>query len=271
MPELPEMETYRNLLEDRIINKVITNVQVEREKSINLPVQHFIQEVLGKRIVAITRRAKHLLFHLENQNILLVHLMLGGWMYYGNEQDKPNRTVQVQLSFHEQHLYFIGLRLGYLHFLTPEEANAKLKDHGPEPLEHAFDLPFFLNISSKKRGKIKLALVDQKFISGIGNCYSDEICFWAGIHPMREVPSLHLQEKERLYHAIKEVLQEAIQYGGYMEEPLYLGDRLTGGYNPRCKVYDREGEPCFRCGTSIIKETISSRKTFFCPNCQPFA
>lgn len=268
MPELPEMENYRGLLSELIISKPITAIEINREKSINVPTTNFIEKVLKRRITKIERHAKHLVFYLDNSHVLLLHLMLGGWMFYGDESDKPNRTIQVKISFDDKHLFFIGLRLGYLHLMTIEELEDRLKKLGPEPLESSFTYTKFIQMLSIKRGNLKASLTDQSFISGIGNCYSDEICFSAKLLPSRQANSLNILEAEALYNSIMSVLKEAIRHGGYMENPLFIGDELTGGYDNRCKVYDREDEPCVRCGNPIIKEMISSKKSFYCKICQ---
>ncbi|OLS39947.1 bifunctional DNA-formamidopyrimidine glycosylase/DNA-(apurinic or apyrimidinic site) lyase [Bacillus sp. MRMR6] len=268
MPELPEMENYRGLLNQRIANQVITDVEINREKSINVHPDLFIRTVENQKVVAVNRRAKHLLFHLQNGQVLLLHLMLGGWMYFGSEEDKPKRTIQVRLSFGDQHLYFIGLRLGYLHLYNEKDVQQELSDLGPEPLEQDFTLQKFLDLLGNRRGRIKTKLLDQKFIAGIGNCYSDEICFQAGLLPKKEIEEISKTERTILYQSVQQALQSALKHGGYMDNPFYNGDTLTGGYNKLCLVYDREGENCHRCGATIVKETISSRKTFFCPNCQ---
>jgi len=268
MPELPEMENYRRLLNQRIMNQVITDIQINREKSINVPPTLFINNVIHQRVVKVHRRAKHLLFHLQNGQVLLLHLMLGGWMFFGRKEEKPKRTIQIRLSFGNQHLYFIGLRLGYLHLFHEIEVQKQLSDLGPEPLESSFTLEEFLKLMGHKRGRIKAKLLDQEFIAGIGNCYSDEICFDSRILPTREIQELRDEEKDRLYHSIKIVLTAALNHGGYLENPLFNGDTQTGRYNHLCKVYDRENEPCPRCQTPIKKGTISSRKTFYCTVCQ---
>lgn len=268
MPELPEMETYRRLLMDKIVGKQISSVEINREKSINMPEDLFKQEVTHQIIYNVERRAKHLLFHLSSGKRLLLHLMLGGFMFYGMEREKPDRSVQVSLSFGDEKLYFIGLRLGYLHVLTHVEAAERLSHLGPEPLSSRFTLPVLTKLAMQRRGILKTALVDQSFLSGIGNCYADEICFHAGLSPKRKWSDLKPEDITRLYNSILFILKEAIHYGGYMDSPLFLEDELTGGYDSLCKVYDREGEPCFRCGNSISKEIISSRKVFYCGQCQ---
>ncbi|AZU62888.1 bifunctional DNA-formamidopyrimidine glycosylase/DNA-(apurinic or apyrimidinic site) lyase [Neobacillus mesonae] len=268
MPELPEMENYKILLNQRIGGQTITDIQVNREKSININPELFKKTVEHQRIMTIKRRGKHLLFHLQNGQILLLHLMLGGWMFYGTEADKPKRTIQVRLSFGEQHLYFIGLRLGYLHLYSPKEAEQKLAHLGPEPLADDFTQQHFSQRIAGKHGRLKTTLLDQEFIAGIGNCYSAEICFHAGIKPINDIDDLSENDRVQLYKSIKIIIQEAIKHGGYMENPFFTGDTLTGSFYHLCQVYDREGETCRRCSAIIIMETISTRKTFYCPNCQ---
>lgn len=268
MPELPEMETYRTLLVPRVCGPEITATRVNREKTINLASEEFSRILAGNRLTAIERRGKHLLFLLQNGQLLLLHLMLGGFLYWGTSTDKLDRTAQVTLSFGEHILYFHGLRLGYLHLLDKDEAARKLSALGPEPLAPAFTPAQFARLLTGKRGVLKTALVDQHWLAGIGNCYADEMCFHAGILPTRKIPELTDAESTRLYHSMQTVLQEAIKYGGYMETPLYRGDLLTGGFDKRCQVYDREGEPCPRCGHAIAKSELSSRKVFACTNCQ---
>ncbi|GAA0330514.1 Fpg/Nei family DNA glycosylase [Bacillus carboniphilus] len=266
MPELPEMENYRRFLEQKLKGQIISSVEINREKSINVPVDQIMKNVVKHEITSIERRAKHLLFHLDHGMVLLLHLMLGGWMFFGTNAEKPDRTIQVKLSFGANHLFFIGLRLGYLHLLTKDEVANELNDLGPEPLDVSFTLPAFMNLVEGRRGRLKTKLVDQQFISGIGNCYSDEICYHAQLLPTRNLNELEQGETQQLYHSIRHVLKQATHEGGYMENPLYKGDTLTGSVVT--KVYDREGERCSRCGSTIIKEMISSRKTFYCKGCQ---
>jgi formamidopyrimidine-DNA glycosylase len=266
VPELPEMETYRQQLARLIQGVPITGVHITRPKSLNIDPEIFFAKLLGNRIERMERRAKHLLFHLATGEVLLLHLMLGGWMFVGTEEEKPDRTIQVELQFGERHLSFIGLRLGYLHLHTAAEIDTLLHKLGPEPL--MINLIQFRNVLKSKKGTLKISLVDQTFLSGIGNCYSDEICFEARILPTRKVSSLSDDEQNQLFQAMQFILREAIQYGGYMEEPLFAGDRLTGQYNTRCRVYDRPNEPCLRCGQPITQIELSSRKCFYCANCQ---
>lgn len=269
MPELPEMETYRTMLNERIAGKIVRAVEVTREKTINVPVDTFKARVEGRKLERIDRRAKMLLFRLDSGDTLVLHLMLGGSMFYGTPEEVPDRTAQVVLTFENGHgLYFHGLRLGYLHIYDPAELEAKFSKFGPDPLDPRFGPNDFVAQLRKSRSKLKFALTNQNVLAGIGNCYADEMCFAAAIHPLRKLTDVSDAELHTLFTAMHSTLAEAIRYGGYMETPLYTGDALTGGYNDRCKVYDRGGEPCFRCGTPITKTESNGRKVFFCERCQ---
>ncbi|GGE49651.1 DNA-formamidopyrimidine glycosylase [Pullulanibacillus camelliae] len=268
MPELPEMENYKQQLSSRLIGQTITAVQIERSKSINTPSADFCQQVERQTIINIERRAKYLLFNLASEKVLLLHLMLGGKLFFGSEADSPKRTKQVVLSFGEEQLYFIGLRLGFLHILSPTEVEGKLAGIGPEPLSPQFTYEALQKQLEQKQGAIKNALIDQAFIAGIGNRYSDEICFTAEIHPMKKIKTLGDADIVKLFQAIRQVLTEATHYGGYMDMPLYKGDTKTGSYLPYFKVHGKADHPCPRCGAKIIMEKIASKKVYYCPNCQ---
>lgn len=268
MPELPEMETYRMLLSELVVGRTITNTEIERVKSINTDPDAFRRRITGQAVTRVERRAKHLLFHLTGDQVLLLHLMLGGIMSFGRKEQKPDRTVQVTISFGAEHLYFIGLRLGYLHLYRPEEAEQRLRKLGPDPFDPALTAERFAALLRARSGTLKSALTDQSVLSGIGNCYSDEICFQARLLPARKPASLSAVEWDALFRAMRELLREAVQYGGYMEMPLFQGDALTGGFDRRCRVYGREGEPCARCGGLIERRNVSSKKSFCCPQCQ---
>ncbi|MCJ8008608.1 bifunctional DNA-formamidopyrimidine glycosylase/DNA-(apurinic or apyrimidinic site) lyase [Lederbergia wuyishanensis] len=268
MPELPEMETYKSMLQQKIGGNTITDIFINREKSINVPTNEFLQRVINQKIESIGRRAKYLIFQLQNGSCLLLHLMLGGRMFYGKEEEKPDRTVQVQFSFGNQNLYFIGLRLGYLHLLSTEMIEKELQNIGPEPLDPNFSLDAFLTALKGRKSNLKTSLINQECIAGIGNRYSDEILWHAQLLPERKIHELDQDHIARLYDSIKFILKQAIQNGGYMSVPLFSGDKRTGGYNNIMKVHGLEGKSCERCRSPIIKTEISSRKTYFCKNCQ---
>jgi formamidopyrimidine-DNA glycosylase len=269
MPELPEMEHYRTLLSPLLCGQKITGVAVNRAATINEPVDVFTSALIGRSILFVERKGKHLLFHLDDGHRLHLHLMLGGWLAYGVQGPKKDSHFQVILTFGDGNsLYFGGLRLGYLHRITAKAAIEQMKELGPDPFDSRLTFEAFQKRISGKKGKLKTTLTDQRFLAGIGNCYSDEICFDAKVHPALAVNSLDPSAVERIYHSIRKVLLEAKEAGGYMEHLLTPDDTLTGGYNNQCKVYDRKDEPCTVCGTGIKFETLAGRKMFFCPECQ---
>ncbi|MBY0219741.1 Fpg/Nei family DNA glycosylase [Paenibacillus illinoisensis] len=270
MPELPEMENYRTLLSAEILDLLITGVVVNRENSINKEPEEFTRELTGNRIIFVERRAKHLIFHLANGKRLVLHLMLGGMIYWGTEADRPDRSTQVEIQFGDRILFFIGLRLGYLHLLTSKETEEAMSDLGPEPLDRRMNPERFASLLKGRRGTLKTTLVNQHIIAGIGNCYSDEIAFAAGLRPSSKTQNIASSPEltERLFRSMQSVLREAASEGGYMEMPLMQGDTKTGSFDEQCRVYDREGESCPRCGGTIERVEITGKKAFFCPNCQ---
>ncbi|MDP4098623.1 bifunctional DNA-formamidopyrimidine glycosylase/DNA-(apurinic or apyrimidinic site) lyase [Paenibacillus sp. P96] len=270
MPELPEMENYRALLSGRILDKPITGVTVNREKSINLDADVFHSQLLGSSIVYIERRGKHLIFHLNTGKRLLLHLMLGGMLYVAAPGESIKRSTQVEIEFGGETLLFIGLRLGFLHLLNAKETIEALAGLGPEPLDPRMTLQAFASLLKGRRGSLKSTLINQHVIAGIGNCYADEIAFEAGLAPASKMQNItaSAEQVERLYEAVRSVLQEAYMHGGYMEMPLMQGDSKTGGFDEKCQVYDREGEACSRCGGTIRREEQAGRKVFYCPDCQ---
>ncbi|GGF94276.1 Fpg/Nei family DNA glycosylase [Paenibacillus aceti] len=269
MPELPEMENYKVQLSQHILDLPITSVTVNREKSINVEPEAFRSELLDRQVVFIERRGKHLLFHLDNGRRLLLHLMLGGLIYLGSSEDRPERNTQIEITFGEDLiLYFMGLRLGYLHILSAKEAEEALSHLGPEPLGRRMDEERFISLLQNRRGSLKTALINQDIIAGIGNCYADEIAFAAELLPSAKLQNFDAADFSRLYQAMRDVLIKATEAGGYMEMPVIKGDTLTGGSNDICEVYDRGGERCSRCGDQIVKTEMSGRKVFYSPGCQ---
>lgn len=268
MPELPEMENYRRRLNETIRHQVVTDVEVNREKSVGVPAAEFIRRVTGRTVIDIARRAKHLIFALDSGDALLLHLMLGGSMHYGTVADRPTDTCQVVLSFGDRRLFFVGLRLGYLHLLAARELQAALAKLGHEPFDPDLTPQLFSSLLTRRSGVLKVKLTDQHVISGIGNRYSDEICFAARVLPLRKTDSLSDAELAALYREMHSVLERAIAAGGYMASPFSTTDMTTGGYNGKFFVYNRGEEPCRVCGTPIVRTEHAGRKVFYCRVCQ---
>jgi formamidopyrimidine-DNA glycosylase len=281
MPEIPEMEIYKNFLNQYIGGKQVTAVRVERPRSINTDIGEFTGSVRGAVIYKTERRAKFLILRLNNNLHLLTHMMLDGRLFYGppgldvppdaggpKDGQLPGKPYIV-LGLSDNHsLYFCELGLGYLHLLDDSELARETAGLGIEPLGPEYTWEKFNGLLTGRRGKIKPFLMEQKNLAGLGNAYSNEVLFAGGILPDRPVSSLEEGEKRRLYEVIPETLKAAVRLGGYIEEPFTAGDSLSGGFIPHFRVYDRGDEPCLVCGTPISKTKLSGRWTFYCVQCQ---
>jgi formamidopyrimidine-DNA glycosylase len=155
-----------------------------------------------------------------------------------------------------------------MQLLSVKEVEEKLGRLGPDPFEKRLTAARFIDRFAKKRGSLKAALMDQTMISGIGSVYADEICFEAEVRPDAKIPVLQRETWERLYVSMHRVLKEAISKGGAGEQPFAAGDNLTGGYHAHFNVYNREGQMCPRCGATIVKMDVSTRKAYVCLSCQ---
>jgi formamidopyrimidine-DNA glycosylase len=289
MPELPEVETIRRGLAEKIVGVPIKNVSVRLPKIIRGSSADFQDLLLAQNIHQIDRRGKLLILRLSNQtHAVLIHLKMTGQLIYRNQTEQvagghpwpdftgelPNKYSHVVIEFaNDSVLYFNDLRqFGYLQVVTREQVDEVIATYGLEPGLPEFTLPAFLKRLEKKRGKLKAVLLDQKILSGLGNIYVDESCFWAGILPTRAVETLTRSEREKLYHAIVTVINSAIEHRGTTVHDFVDSDGKRGNYADFLMVYGRTGKPCLRCGETlggvIQKIKFAGRGTHFCTECQ---
>jgi formamidopyrimidine-DNA glycosylase len=265
MPELPEVETIKRDLEKVIIGKKITEVCVHNSRVIREPsLQKFKQGLSGVRVNKVLRCAKVLILELSNAKSLVIHLRMTGQLVYPGDGKSARVTFYLsdgkRLDFNDQRLF------GELRLLDDWRKLKFIQDLGPEPKD--LTSKRFKEMLAMKKTKIKPLLMDQKFISGIGNLYAAEILFRAKINPERKASELLNREKELLFSSIQDILAEAIRYGGSSVDD-YV--RLSGGkgkYIKYHRVYGREGKPCFICKTLIRRNVLGGRGTYFCPKCQ---
>lgn len=271
MPEIPEIETVRYHLEQKVRGKKIEAVTVNREKTINVAVHEFIDVVTGQQLVNIRRRAKQIILSLANNHSLVVHFMLEGYvrLFYSHEEISGSPSVVLYLNSGEE-LAFFKLTLGYLHLVPTDNLTdiPELSGLGPEPLSSEFTLENFLKLLAERKGMIKPLLMDQEFIAGIGNVYSNETLFCSGIRPERKAATLTGPERSSLYHCIRDILARATRLGGVYEEKFASDDTLTGGFEPHLQVAYRTGQPCYICRTLIETKRVGGRNAFYCPVCQ---
>jgi formamidopyrimidine-DNA glycosylase len=278
MPELPEVEVIRRDLEKEVVGKKIKSVEVTGLRSIRRHKQkkEFIAALEGHKIVAVARRGKYLVMRLDGTEALIVHLGMSGRLLRAKSaRDKAPKHTHVVITFTQGGLMrFVDPRTFGEMFVAPydelEENVEELAHIGLDPLETALSWELFGRMLAERRSRLKQLLMDQKFIAGIGNIYSDEILFEAGLRWDRMSDSLSQQEIRRLYRAIVETLQEAVKHRGSSLADQQYVDLFgnLGEYQSHHQVYDREGEPCARCRRPIVRARFSNRSTFFCEACQ---
>ena len=265
MPELPEVETIKRDLEKVILGKKIIEVCVHHPTVVRQPsVPAFKNGLRGTSIRKILRKAKVLILELSSGKSLVVHLRMTGQLVYPGGGSKSRVSFRLSngkiLDFNDQRLF------GELRLLDDWKALGFIQNLGPEPFE--LTPGRFKVMLAPKKTKIKPLLMDQGFISGIGNLYAAESLFRAKIHPCRQAQGLSEEEKELLFHEIIQTLKEAIRSGGSSVDDYVRLSGRRGGYAAQHKVYGREGKPCLVCKSTIERMVMEGRGTFFCPKCQ---
>jgi formamidopyrimidine-DNA glycosylase len=277
MPELPEVEVVRRDLEREIVGKRIKAVEVDGMRSVRRHHnrKQFINRLEGKRITGVERRGKYILCRLDDGDVLIIHLGMSGQLLRAKtaREARPKHTHVVITFTQGGQLRFVDPRTFGEMFVTEADALNKVSElnHlGLDPLETAMSWEQFGQLISQRHAKLKPLLMDQKFLAGIGNVYSDEILWGAGLRWDRMSDSLSSQEIRRLYRAMVETLQDAVKYRGSSladEQYVDLFGR-PGDFQLHHNVYARDGEYCRRCRHVIRRERFGGRSTFYCEACQ---
>jgi formamidopyrimidine-DNA glycosylase len=278
MPELPEVEVVRRDLEREVVGKKIKGVDVDGMRSIRRYRQRkqFTAELDGRKITAVSRRGKYIVMKLDDGNALIVHLGMSGQLLRAkSSRETAPKHTHVTITFTQGgQLRFVDPRTFGEMFVTPydgmDDAVEELAHLGIDPLESAMSWDYFGELVSQRHVKLKAALMDQKFLAGIGNIYSDEILFNAGLRWDRMSDSLSPEEIRRLYRALIETLQDAVKHrGSSLADEQYVDlFGKKGEYQLHHKVYAREGQACLRCRHVIVRQKTGGRSTFFCSACQ---
>ncbi|GIW66729.1 MAG: formamidopyrimidine-DNA glycosylase [Candidatus Parcubacteria bacterium] len=267
MPELPEVETIKKSLARKIINKKIIKVKIFNKKS-------FLgnkKNIINEKIIGLERKGKILIARLANNYNLLIHLKMSGQIlcFKKNNLDILNKKF-IRLIFYLSSglmIVFNDLRkFGWVKIATKNESKKILDNLGRDALLITYEELF--NLCRKSKSKIKIFLMDQKKISGIGNIYACEILFLAKINPFKMVNQLTEKEIKILLRSIKTILVRAIRYNGTSMKSYIKPDNKKGDYQKHFLVYQREGEKCLRCKKKIIRVKLNNRSTFYCPYCQ---
>ncbi len=278
MPELPEVETIKRDLDREILGKRVKSVEVSGMRSIRRHPnkKHFIAKLEGRKITGVERRGKYLLLRLDSGDVLVAHLGMSGQLLRAKGGKEPvDKHTHVVITFTQGgQLRFIDPRtFGELFVTTPDELEAQVPElaHlGFDPVDDMMSWTRFGELLTVRKAKLKTLLMDQRFVAGIGNIYSDEILFAAGLRYDRSSESLSSQEVRRLYRAMVETLQEAIKHRGSSLADQQYRDLFgePGEFQTLHKVYDREGQACRRCRSTIVRVKVNGRSSFLCPQCQ---
>ena len=244
MPELPEVETIRRQLVQKLIGKKLN----------------------GKKIVGVKRRAKILIIEFADKTALIFHLKLTGQLIFNGTPGEYTRRI---FNFNDgNRLVFNDARkFGWSKMVKEQGLKDIEKKLGPEPFDIAEE-QFVLMLAKRPQTKIKPLLMDQKFIAGIGNIYADEILFASGIHPLRQVKTLDKKEIHLLFANIKKILKAAVQSGGSSVRSYLDALGQKGGFAKYHKVYQKTGQKCAKCGSIIQRIRLGGRSAHFCPKCQ---
>jgi formamidopyrimidine-DNA glycosylase len=273
MPELPEVEHVVRALRPVVVGRRILAAELNLKRiapGISRP--KFNQQLKNAVVTAVGRRGKYILFELESGALLTTHLrMTGKFVAIPTDNNLPPYAHVVFYLDNEKRLVFCDMRqFGRMQLIkNPRKLPRELLTLAPEPLSEDFTEDYFLTTLSRSRRTLKTLLLDQTRVLGLGNIYAVEALFLAGIHPLKQAHTLSKPRARKLYQAIRQVLQEAIDSGSTLKIDLSDGQASYFGSSERFwRVYEREGEPCVNCGTSIRRIAHAGRSTYFCPKCQ---
>ncbi|MCR6546289.1 DNA-formamidopyrimidine glycosylase [Dehalobacterium formicoaceticum] len=273
MPELPEVETVRRSLEERLLGLQIKKITINHHSVIAAPeVPAFQENLLEQTFLQVGRRGKYLIFDLTSNWKMVVHLRMTGRLVYGDAGMPLLKHTHVIFSLDNgAELRFTDPRRFGRIWLVPAQDIALisgLSTLGPEPLGGEFSPEVFQEQLHRRKTKIKSLLLDQRFIAGIGNIYADEILFRSCIHPERSADSLSDEEIKCLFQSVIDILQEAVEHRGTSFSDYVDGLGAKGTHQNYVKVYQRAGNNCLRCGGVIERMKIGSRSAYYCPQCQ---
>jgi len=274
MPELPEVEHVVRALRANLTGRRILSEHLKLGRiAPELSSSQFNRKLRGARIDTVNRRGKYILIQLDNKRVLLTHLrMTGKFVSLTLDQDLPPHAHVVFYLDDDRRLVFCDMRqFGRMLLVASSKLNStrQISELAPEPLLEDFSVAYLREILRRSRRAIKELLLDQKKILGLGNIYAAEALFLARISPFAVPARLSLQRTARLHEAIQKILAEAIDGGSTLRIDLEDESSSYIGTSERFwRVYEREGEPCVRCGARIRRVVQGGRSTYYCPRCQ---
>jgi len=274
MPELPEVETTVRGLKKTIVGKKILDVWTDWPKMFKtVPYSKFKREIKGRKIKDVKRRGKNIIFELSGNYRLHMHLKMSGNLLVGKfpNANEPYVHTIFALSGGEQLAFSDIRKFGKIDLFRKKEEEDDLKNLGPEPLERSFTLKKFKErLKDRPNAKIKAVLLDQRVIAGIGNIYSDEILWGAGIHPERVVKDIEEKYFQKMYQAMKKILEKAMEYRGDSMGTYRDIYGRRGAFQHFHRAYRQTGKPCPKrdCSGIIERIKVGGRSAHFCPKHQ---
>ncbi len=288
MPELPEVEVVKRSLINKARNSIIKSVKINDGRLRYKVDKNQIKKIIGLKLQKISRRSKFLLFFFNKDIVMLVHLGMTGKFFFINQnnnkyktsfyydidedKDKKHDRVIFNLSRDQKLIYNDVRKFGFIKFFNKINLykNLHLKNLGPEPLNKKFNFTYFKIYIIGRNRTIKDILMDQQFVSGLGNIYVNEILFFSGIKPTKKIQKLSNNEIKKIIKFTKKILSRAIALGGSSIKDFSSSNGKKGLFQQHFSVYGRKGEKCFNknCHNNIIKIVITNRASFYCTKCQ---
>ena len=286
MPELPEIEIVKRSLFKMINNAKIVDIKINNKNLRYTIPNTFSKDLIGEKVIRISRRSKYLIFHFRTK-LLLAHLGMSGKLlvkrnydsqifktsfYYDLNTNQKHNHIYFKLNNNQVLIYNDVRRFGFFKIFYNKNLNTIpfIKRLGVEPLNTEFDENYFYNYIKNKNKSIKNLLMDQNFISGLGNIYSNEVLFISKIHPLKICRNLKKNKIRTLILNIKKILKDSISKGGSSIKDFINSEGKSGTFQQYFRVYGKQNEDCSRnsCSGKIKKISVSNRSTYYCNKCQ---
>lgn len=281
MPELPEVETIRRQLNEVLVGKKISKIEVLRQKSFDGDPN----KLVGWEVGSVSRKSKLIeIYFVGKEEMIIVHLKMTGQLVYMDGTTRvvgghptadwvnklPSKHTRVVVSFTDgSRLFFNDMRVfGWMRVVNKEKYEAEMRKTAPDVTDKEFSLEYLTGVLMGSRKAVKLVLMDQEKIGGVGNIYANDALYLAKVMPDRKANSLSLLEIKNLLASVREVINKGIKYGGASAANYVDTKGLGGTYQDHFLVYKKEGQKCNKCGGKIKKMKLGGRGTFYCPKCQ---
>jgi formamidopyrimidine-DNA glycosylase len=270
VPELPEVEHISRGLRPLLVGRTIVGATVLWPRTVAFPgAEELTARLSGRSVRTVGRRGKYVVLGLD-AGYLLVHLKMSGRLRWTSVDEPVAPHTRLILDLDDGHRLRFDDPRKFGRVYLVDDVSQVTGALGPEPLAGDFTLADLRGLLARRKGRLKSLLLNQQFVAGVGNIYADEVLFQARLHPLRRAGSLSPEEQERLFEAIRDVLERAIVgHGTTLDDRGYVdAEGESGRYQDQIAVYGRTGKPCRSCGTPVVRTVIGQRSAHYCPSCQ---